>query len=383
MMAAPSSYWFEAIPDQERFPSLEGNLRVDAIVIGGGIAGVSAAYFLSQAGVSVALLEMGNLVTGDSGYTTAFATPFLDSVPASLAAWPASEAGIALLKEVAGRERIDCDWRDVDGIAFTRKEDTGDFRKDFETFAAVDPAMEYLQGAAASALVGFPVRAAFRKKGGEGQFHIRKFLISLAGAAAKAGAQFFERSEVTNIERGSEITLTTPKGSVSAKWLVVAAGPPNQFFPTVAGKLSGAITYVLHAAFSGVKPFGPSLFWDDLEPYHYFRWVNDSELILGGEDWVMKEKRPASNPHVALEAWLREVSGGAEFVVKNKWQGTIFYSPDVLPYMGPHPEYGEQVVFLTGWAGNGMAHGFLAGSIAADLVQRKQNAHQNIFSFTR
>lgn len=381
-MAAPS-YWFEAIPDQERFPSLEGNLRADAVVIGGGIAGVSAAYFLSRAGIRTALLEMGNLVTGDSGYTTAFATPFLDSTPATLAAWPASEAGIALLKEVAGRERIDCDWRDVDGIAFTQKDDTDAFRKDFETFAAVDSALEYFEGPTASHLSGFPVQAAFRKKGGEGQFHIRKFLFGVAEAAAKAGAQFFERSEVTGIERGTDITVKTEQGSVSAKWLVVAAGPPNQFFPAVARTLSGAVTYVFHAVFSGAKPFGPALYWDDLEPYHYFRWVNDSELILGGEDWIMKEKRPATNPHAQLETWLRGISSDAPFAVKNKWQGTIFYSPDVLPYMGPHPEYGEQVIFLTGWAGNGMAHGFLAGSIAADLVQRKQSEHQKVFSFTR
>lgn len=379
-MAEPS-YWFKEVPDQGRFPSLEGNLRFDAVVMGGGIAGISAAYFLSRAGVKIALLEMGTLASGDSGYTTAFATHFLDSTDATLRAWQASEAGLQLFRHLVEKERIECEWKDIDGIGFTRKPDPTAFRQDYEALWAADPTLEYLPAEKASDAVGFPVSAAFRKSGREGQFHIRKFLFGLAERLVSGGGKILEQSEVTALEGRGPITLSTPTGSVTCDWLVVAAGPPpRQFFPLLADQLGGAITYVIQASYPGAKPFGPSLFWDDLAPYHYYRWVSDTDLILGGEDWVMREKRPTADPHQALVTWLKEVSGDAAFNVVNTWQGTIYYTPDIFPYIGSHPAYGPRTVFLTGWAGNGMAHGLLAGNIAADLVQRKENPYQGIFA---
>lgn len=380
---AEASYWFREVPDERRFPPLEGNLRVDAAVLGGGIAGVSAAYFLSNTGKRVALLEMGRLVTGDSGYTTAFATHFLDSVPATVKAWQASEAGINLFRETIAKEQISCGWKDIDGIGFTKKDDASEFKKDAAAFRSRDPHIEYLEGNAATEAVGIPATAAYRKKSGEGQYHIRKFLLALAGAAKGNGAQIFEESEVREINTGSTITLKTDAGTVEADYLVVAAGPPPpQFFPKVFAMLTGAITFVINARFTAALPFTQSLLWDDLEPYHYFRWVNENELILGGEDRYLKGA-PSGNPHEHLASWLESVSGGAPFEVVNKWQGSIFYTPDILPYMGPHPDYGQNVIFLTGWAGNGMAHGFLSGKIAADMVQRIHNPYQDLFSFNR
>lgn len=377
-----ASFWFREIPDEKRFPSLEGNLRVDATILGGGIAGVSAAYFLAQRGLKVALLEMGHLVTGDSGYTTAFATHFLDSIPATTKAWQASEQGIRLFKEVIQKENISCDWKDIDGIGFTKKDEVAEFKSDVVALQKCAPEIEYLEGEAAAKVVGFPVKAAYRKKGSEGQYHIRKFLLPLAKAAAEKGAAIFEESEALELTLGKQVVLKTDKGAVTADYLVVAAGPPPpQFFPKIFQELTGAITFVIQVSFDKV-PFSKALLWDDLEPYHYFRWVGEKELILGGEDRYMKDKSQ-SNPHDALKTWLETISRDVKFAVANKWQGSIFYTKDILPYMGPHPDYGSNCIFLTGWAGNGMAHGFLSGQVAADLIQGKENPHQKLFSFNR
>lgn len=374
------SFWFREVQDKQRYPSLAGTVRVDAVIVGGGVAGVSAAYFLSRSGVKTALVEMGDLVTGDSGYTTAFATHFLDSTEATLRAWQASQAGISLFRELIGRERISCDWEEVDGIGFTRKSDSAEFEKDLEAYRTADGRLEYLDGAQASALLGFPVTAAFRKKA-EGQFHVRKFLLGLAERARAQGAVIFEASEVVGIEGGQPLVVRTEQGSITADWLIVSTGPPSrQFFPVITARLSGAVTYVLQASYPGPKPFGRSLFWDDLAPYHYFRWVSATDLILGGEDWLLGSKRPAVPPHSALEAWLAEISGGTEFTVANRWQGTIYYTRDVLPLIGPHRAYGQRTIFLTGWAGNGMAHGLLAGHMAADMVTGKGSPYRELFS---
>ena len=66
------SYWLAEA--YKTFPPLTGDLHVEALVVGGGIAGVTAAYLLKKAGARVALLEKGQIGSAESGHTTAHIT---------------------------------------------------------------------------------------------------------------------------------------------------------------------------------------------------------------------------------------------------------------------------------------------------------------------
>lgn len=219
----PASYWFKEISDRRRFPSLKDGKKVDVVIIGGGIAGISTAYFLAKAGIKAVLLEADNIATGDSGYSTVMATHFLDSVDATIKAWDASRAGVSLLKEIINKERINCDWQWVDGVCLANS-NLPEFAKNVAMLRSKDPAIKYLDKDAASATVGVPVTAAFRKIGSEGQFHIRKFLLALAKRTVKNGALIFENTKALDIQLGNSVAIKTAKGIITAKWLVVALG---------------------------------------------------------------------------------------------------------------------------------------------------------------
>jgi glycine/D-amino acid oxidase-like deaminating enzyme/nitrite reductase/ring-hydroxylating ferredoxin subunit len=383
-----ASYWFRAVPDKPRFPALEGDKEVDVVVVGGGMAGISAAYFLSKNGKSVAVLEAATIASGDSGFTTACATRFLDSLDATLSAWQSSDAAIALFKQTIITEKIECQWREVDTACFTvekNKKSLKEFAEVAQSFQAKDPSIEYLVKDEAVVAVGVPVVAAYRKKSSEIMFHMRQFLVSLAERATKNGAMFFEDSEAVDIITGNQVIVKTKAGSIKAKSLIVATGlPPVKFFPKVSALLRSAVSYVIDVKFDKKPPFTEGFFWDDQEPYHYFRSVGPDEFILGGEDWKTVEPKPAENPHAQMEKWFKGVVGkSASLKVINSWQGSLFYTPDMLPLVGPHPAYGKNVIFLTGWAGNGTAQGFFAGNIAADLVEQKNNPHHSLFACDR
>ena len=79
-----SSPWFDLVPDTRRFPPLTGSVTTDAIVLGGGMVGVMAAYCLAAGGREVVLVERNHIGTGDSGFTTAFLTRVPDAAAADL-----------------------------------------------------------------------------------------------------------------------------------------------------------------------------------------------------------------------------------------------------------------------------------------------------------
>lgn len=68
-----------------RFRSLAADLRVDVVIIGAGITGLTLAHRLKQAGKTVAVLDMGPVGGGATGHTSGHLTSALDVDYATLA----------------------------------------------------------------------------------------------------------------------------------------------------------------------------------------------------------------------------------------------------------------------------------------------------------
>ena len=64
------SYWLETSPSTN-FPKLGKKLKVDVAILGGGIAGITAATLLKESGYTVAVIETDRIVKGVSAKTTA------------------------------------------------------------------------------------------------------------------------------------------------------------------------------------------------------------------------------------------------------------------------------------------------------------------------
>src|ERR1700751_887824 len=114
-----SYYAATAHPSPER-PALGGSIDCDVCVIGGGIAGCSAALHLAERGYRVVLLEENRIGWGASGRSGAQAIYGGAAPPSKLtrrvgatdarAIWDVTVEALELIRDLVTRHRIDCDW---------------------------------------------------------------------------------------------------------------------------------------------------------------------------------------------------------------------------------------------------------------------------------
>ncbi|MFQ6011870.1 MAG: FAD-dependent oxidoreductase, partial [Nitrososphaerales archaeon] len=185
------------------------------------------------------------------------------------------------------------------------------------------------------------------------------------------------------MEYREQVTVKTQGGTVSAKQIVIASGLPISSFKELHGIFKAKVTHALTAKYDDGAPISADLFWDTNDPYFYFRRLDASTVILGGEDSYVGTK-PTREPHTALSNFLRKHFDG-KFTVTNRWSGSLYDSEDGLPYASAHPHYEDRVFIgsCAGFGGNGLVFGTLAASVISDLIVGKENKFSPLLSFSR
>ena len=127
------SIWQETASVPTRAP-LKDHVSTDVCVVGAGIAGLSVAYRLAQAGKRVVVLDRDGIGSGETGRTTAHLANAIDdrytalerAVGADRAKLAAEShtAAIDWIEATVRAEAIDCDFARLDGYLVCAEEDT-------------------------------------------------------------------------------------------------------------------------------------------------------------------------------------------------------------------------------------------------------------------
>src|SRR6187200_1013939 len=121
--------WIDDAPIR-KFPKLQRNINADVLVVGGGVTGITTAYLLKKAGLTVALIDRERVASIDTGHTTAHLTYVTDVQLQELAhnfgddhaqaAWDAGAAAIDEIERIAAEEQIDCEFTRVPSYVHVR-----------------------------------------------------------------------------------------------------------------------------------------------------------------------------------------------------------------------------------------------------------------------
>lgn len=67
-----NSYWIDSSKNLEKeYPKISNDIEVDVCIIGGGLVGITSAYFLSNSNLKIALLERDKVCSHVSAHSTA------------------------------------------------------------------------------------------------------------------------------------------------------------------------------------------------------------------------------------------------------------------------------------------------------------------------
>lgn len=379
-----ASYWIESAPGTE-YPPAPDNVRADVAVIGGGIAGLTAAALLKQAGKSVVVIEADRIARDVTGHTTAKVTALHQLCYADLIDRfgmeraqqyaDANRAAIGLVEGLVREHGIDCDLIRRPAYTFAQSKH-GRKRVLDEVDAAMrlDLPVHFVED------VPLPLHTegAIRMDD-QAQFHPRKYLLGLAQTIPGGGSAIFEGVRALDLTEGEPVSVKTTAGTVQADDVIIATHWPfhNQPGRYYTGMYQ-SVSYVLGVVLG--TPFPDGMFIGAEEPTRSLRSqpMADGELVLiSGEEHRAGQGGDTRQYYRALEWFVEAVYPGSE--VRYRWMTQDNITVDNVPYIGQLAHDTPHVYVATGFKKWGMTHGTVAGRILADLVTGRPNPWAEVF----
>jgi gamma-glutamylputrescine oxidase len=389
----------------ESLPAAYPPESADLVIVGGGVMGLSTAYWLTRAGATPLVIEQEGSGAGATGRNGGFlAVGTTEPYEATIARFGRAAARDLLWvtrdnREVAGHliaeEEIACDLRPWGLLHLSLgPEEDARLRRNAALLAEDGCATEWLDRGQLASQISTPLDTCIT--GGmftppSAILHSGKLVRGLAVAARRHGASFIRARTLRVEPEGNRARIVTDRGPVVARQALVAV---NAWTGGVLPQLRHTIVPVRGQmlAFAPAAPLfraGITAMWTATE--EYWQQTPGGSIILGGcravgegRDERILSTEPSLEVQHALEGVLPALFPRiGPLTVTHRWAGPMAFTPDRLPLIGPLAQLPACWV-AGGFSGHGLAMAFTLGRLlAARLSAGHSDPRLGLFALER
>jgi len=381
-MAYVETYYGPAQGADAPRPALEGRVEADVCVVGGGLAGLTAALELARRGRRVCVVEAQRIAWGASGRNGGFVSPGYSASHEAIERHVGHEQAVSLHRlSIEGAEAVAAnltalavtDADRVDGLfATARHEATAElqarrdwlerefgYRVEFRTreeLRAVLVSERYHQGL-------YNPHA----------FHLNplNYARALGREIERLGGTLFEASPARALSReGASQVVAAGGGQVRAKDVVITCGGyTDALSPRLQRSYLPIATYVMltkpNPALIGEAIRTRAAIGDGRRAGDYYRLVEGGARILWGGKITTRRTEPRRLGRLLHQSMVSTYPQLAGLEVDIAWSGLMAYARHLMPQIG---RLEEGLWYATAFGGHGLNTTAIGGQLLAEAI---------------
>jgi len=324
-------------PGYKARPELKKDIECDYLIVGGGITGVSAAYFLAKAGAKNIVLiekqEIGNGATGKAAGTLVTRAErdlkdLVDEFGKEKAGrlWQETHQALNDLRKIIEEEKIDCEAETQDTLICGFKEKKyNDVRAEYKQEKAIESTTKLLEGEDLKKEINSDLFT-------HGMLSHRhalcvnplKLIQKFSEALEKSGVKIYEN---TALIRVNDHIAETHHGDIKFKKIIWAidADYPEKDIKNLKTTIivSRPLTHneLVKIGFGQHK----KVVWDNRKNENYFKVTEDNRILLGFGGVIVHKSQKKTDPHFPhlkqLENFLKKIFPYLNLEIDYAWSG--------------------------------------------------------------
>ncbi len=375
--------------------ALASPVEADICIIGGGLAGLTAAHDLAKAGRKVALVEARRVGWGASGRNGGFVSAGYSAGYERMAARVGKDAANQLFAmSIEGMKIVADNIRDLNitaaapcpGILGTVRYDAGRGLMDRRDWLAkeFDYHVDHLDRAALSKHVTSPRYHQALHDQNAFHFDPLAYCLGLARSAEAAGASIYEGTPADALEKTlSGWVVTTPQGRITAREvLVTTGGYTDRLVPELHRAFLPIATYVMitkeNPELIATAIHTKSAIGDDRRAGDYYRLVDGGKRIIWGGKITTRTTEPRELGKLLHRTMTDTYPQLAELPIDKVWTGLMSYGRHMMPQIGKMP---SGLWHCTAFGGHGMNTTAIGGRVVAEGILGQTDRYRRFAAF--
>ena len=403
MIHDAQGFWLSQEPVAAPHAALEGEETADVVVIGGGFAGMWAAWLIREAepDARIVLLEAGLCGHGPTGRNGGFANSMWFSLPSmrrrfgddgAIGVARAAQAAVDEIGEWCEKQEVDASY--VRGgylQVSTASAFDETWNETVDSCAALGEAeaVEVLRADEVRERCASPIFRGAAYFPGSATVNPAKLALGLRHRLVESGVGVRELSKVRGMRvDGRGVEVRTDRGIVRANKAILATGGAQEAVPPLRGRLTltsshMVITEPVPELLEEIGWTGGECITDARHMLHYFRTTRDGRIAFGwGGGRVVYGARLCGHAEVDAGVAAQVASHLARFFpslagapIAHAWGGPIDVSPTHTPIVGT---LDARVHYAFGFTGNGVGPSRMVGHALASLALDRRDEYSRL-----